>query len=171
MAIIIGGTILIPAVFLLVNSRPPADIPGVEKFTGLIQRHTTQPVNYPQTPPVGGEHNPAWQNCGIYDQPIQDENAVHSLEHGAMWVTYRPDLPADAVETLRSLVRGRTFALLTPYPELPAPIVATVWGAQLRVDDPGDPRLAQFMVNYMQGPLTPELGAPCDGGLGVPLDR
>ncbi|HET9972943.1 MAG TPA: DUF3105 domain-containing protein [Streptosporangiaceae bacterium] len=32
-------------------------------------------------------------NCGIYDQPVPNERAVHNMEHGAIWITYQPSLP------------------------------------------------------------------------------
>ncbi len=70
---------------------PPPE--GVETFT-VIGGHSPDPIVYPQIPPVGGIHNPTWQTCTFYDRPVSSEAAVHSLEHGAIWVTYRPDLPA-----------------------------------------------------------------------------
>ncbi len=146
----------------------PKPIEGIQVFTNLSQEHTTSPVNYPQVPPVGGAHAPVWQNCGIYDQPIPNEPAVHSLEHGAVWLTYRPDLPADQVEQLKNLARGQRFVLLSPYDGLPAPVVASAWGLQLKVESAGDPRLAEFVRTYQKGPQTPEPGAPCSGGVGVP---
>jgi hypothetical protein len=138
-------------------------------FSNLSRDHVDGPVNYPQVPPVGGPHNPVWMNCGIYDKPIPNENAVHSLEHGAVWLTYQPDLPAAAVEQLRGLVRGHSHALLSPYPGLPAPVVASAWGVQIRADSASDPRLARFVAAYEQGPQTPEPGAACSGAKGVPL--
>ena len=63
-------------------------------------QHTTNPVKYVETPPVGGLHHPAWQNCGIYTAPIHNEHGVHALEHGAVWITYRPDFPADEIRRL-----------------------------------------------------------------------
>ncbi len=147
-------------------------IDGVQQFLDLPSAaHVTTPVDYDPIPPVGGPHNAQWLNCGVYDQPVPNENAVHSLEHGAVWITYRPDLPADQVETLRGLVRGRAYALLSPYPDLPAPVVASAWGLQLRVDSASDARLARFLVKYMQGPQTPEPGAACFGGVGAPIQR
>jgi MFS family permease len=54
---------------------------------------------------------------------ISNENAVHSLKHGAVWITYRPDLPEGQVETLRDLVQGQTYILVSPYPDLPSPVM------------------------------------------------
>jgi hypothetical protein len=150
--------------------NPAAPMAGLQSFSGVERGHTETPVTYAQTPPVGGIHNPVWQNCGIYDAPIANENGVHTLEHGAVWITYRPDLPAASVEQLRSLVRGRPYTLLSPYPELPAAVVASAWGLQVQVDDAGDTRLERFVSSYAQGPQTPEPGASCFGGIGQPID-
>jgi hypothetical protein len=145
------------------------DISGVQHFANLSQLHVEGRVNYPQTPPVGGEHAPVWLNCGIYDQPVPNENAVHSMEHGAVWITYDPLLPAGQVETLRALARGGTHRILSPYAGLPGRIVATAWGYQLQLDSADDPRLPLFIAQFEQGPTTPEPGATCAGGVGTPL--
>ncbi|HEU5100032.1 MAG TPA: DUF3105 domain-containing protein, partial [Roseiflexaceae bacterium] len=92
-----------------------------------------------------------------------------SMEHGAVWITYQPDLPADAVEQLRGLVRGHSHVLLSPYPDLPAKVVASAWGVQMRANGADDPQLAKFIATYESGPQTPEPGAPCSGAKGVPL--
>jgi hypothetical protein len=136
---------------------------------GQAGEHTEGEVDYAQNPPAGGEHNPVWQNCGFYGKPIRDENAVHSLEHGAVWITYHPDLPADQVEVLRALASGRTHVLVSPYPDLPAWVVASAWGEQLWLEDAYDPRLEQFVNYFEQGPQNLEPGAPCSGGIGEPL--
>jgi hypothetical protein len=141
---------------------------GVQTFANLSRDHVTGPVNYPQNPPVGGPHNPVWLNCGTYANPVANENAVHSLEHGAVWITYQPNLPAIQVSTLRGDAHGQASVVLSPYPDLPAPVVASAWGVQLRLSDTSDPRLNQFISFYQQGPQTPEPGAPCSGGVGSP---
>jgi hypothetical protein len=148
-------------------------IAGVRSFSGLSRNHVQGKVSYPQTPPVGGSHAPVWLNCGIYTAPVPNENAVHSLEHGAVWVTYRPGLPAAEVTALQNLVRGepqasRSYTILSPYPGLPALVVASAWGEQLRLSSPGDRQLGQFIAGYAQGPQTPEPGATCSGGVGTP---
>ena len=91
----------------------PVAIPGVELFTGLSRDHTTDPVEYEQSPPVGGAHDPSWQRCLVYDAPIRNENAVHSLEHGAVWITYQPDLATAEREAITKLAKDMKL-LLTP---------------------------------------------------------
>lgn len=158
------------AAFWIVSQGPKVDANGIVTYTGLEQTHVTGKVSYPQSPPVGGPHAPIWQNCGIYDQPIANENGVHALEHGAVWITYQPSLPQATVEQLRAQVRGKGYILLTPYTGLTSPVVASAWGVQLKLDSATDPRLASFISTYRQGPQTPEPGAACTGGVGTPLE-
>ena len=145
------------------------ELTGLVNYGPQLRDHVDSNVTYAQTPPVGGTHNPRWQNCGIYAEPIRKELGVHSMEHGTVWITYRPDLPAAAVDTLRALVRGWPYALLSPYPGLPSPVVASAWGLQMRVESVGDPRLSTFLSRYVNGMQTPEPGAPCSGGEGKPI--
>ena len=143
-----------------VSNRPSLD--AVQTFE-VTRDHTTEPVTYAQSPPVGGDHNPSWLNCGVYGEPVPDELAVHSLEHGAVWVTYRPDLPADQVQALQDVLPD-TYIVLSPREGLPSPVVASAWGAQLQLTDAADRRLPEFVKTYRQGPQTPEPGAACTGG-------
>jgi Protein of unknown function (DUF3105) len=136
---------------------------------GPAGQHTEADVDYKQNPPVGGAHNPVWQNCGYYDQPVRDENAVHSLEHGAVWITYSPDLPQDQVDHLREIAENETYVLVSPRDDLPSPVVASAWGKQLMLDNADDTDLDRFIGAYEQGPQTPEKGAVCTGGIGQPV--
>lgn len=159
---------------LSLKGASAAGIPGVRAYTGLARTHVTGAVTYPQQPPVGGPHSEVWVSCGIYAAPVPATEAVHSMEHGAVWITYRPGLPTAAVSQLRNLLRGeparvRAYVLLSPYPGLPASVVASAWGKQLRLTAAADPRLARFISTYAQGPQTPEPGAACTGGAGTPM--
>jgi hypothetical protein len=146
------------------------DAPEGVKFydVGPGGRHTEEEVDYKQSPPVGGEHNSVWQNEGFYEQPVRDENAVHTLEHGAVWITYSPNLPQDQKDEIRELVEGQTCLLASPHPDLPAPVVASAWGKQLTLESANSPDLGRFVRAYRQGPQAPEPGAPCTGGVGQP---
>jgi hypothetical protein len=168
---VVAGVLVVAALaaFTVQGLQQSAGIEGVQSFTGLTFEHTTGTVKYAQVPPVGGDHNPEVQNCGSYDKPVPNENAVHSLEHGAVWITYQPDLPQAAVEKLRGMVRGHDHVLLSPFPNLPAPVVASGWGVQLQLTGADDPRLPRFIRKYEQGPQTREPGAECSGGVGTPI--
>ena len=143
-----------------VSNRPTLD--AVKEYT-VTRDHTSEPVTYEQTPPVGGDHNPTWLNCGVYTSPVPNELAVHALEHGAAWVTYRPDLPAGDVERLVDVVPD-TYMVVSPFADLAAPVVASAWGVQLPLTGVDDPRLEEFIEKYRQGTQTPEPGASCTGG-------
>lgn len=145
-----------------------AEVASAVTYPGLARGHVSGPVTYAQTPPAGGDHAEAWQNCGIYPDPVANENAVHSMEHGAIWVTYRPDLPAEQVKLLQTAVGNEPYGLLSPFPGLPAPIVATVWGVQLKLESANDPQLATFLAKYSDASLAPEPKGECTGGVGTP---
>lgn len=144
------------------------EIAGLETFEGLVGTHVEGPVDYAMTPPAGGEHAAVWLNCGVYSEPQADENAVHALEHGAVWVTYDPErVDADGVATLRASLPG-SYIILSPYPGIDAPVIASAWGAQVALDGVDDPRLELFLQRYWQSPTSPEPGAPCTGALDGP---
>ncbi|MCI2239157.1 DUF3105 domain-containing protein [Paenibacillus sp. TRM 82003] len=147
----------------------PPSLEAVSTFEYTGGQHTQEAVQYAETPPVGGEHAPVWLNCGVYAEPVPNENAVHSLEHGAVWITYGPDLPAEQVEQLREAVEGREYTLLSPYEGLPSPVVLSAWNHQLTLQDADDPRIGAFLSEYVNGPQTPEPGALCSNGVGTPV--
>ena len=143
-----------------------SEIKGLTTYSNTAG-HVQGPVTYDQNPPVGGPHSAIWLNCGIYTKPVPNENAVHDLEHGAVWVTYDPSLPAESVTKLRDLMPS-TYTVLSPYPGLPGPIVLSAWNAQVTVSSVTDVRISQFFQKYRNSGNAPEPGAPCTGGLDAP---
>ncbi|MEV0885756.1 DUF3105 domain-containing protein [Streptomyces microflavus] len=133
----------------------------------LGRNHSAGDVDYPMTPPVGGDHNPSWLDCDgdVYEKAVPDVNAVHSLEHGAVWVTYSTKAADADVAKLAERVRSTPFTLMSPYADQEGAIVLSAWGKQVTVDSADDRRVDQFLAQYVQGPQTPEPGAPCTGGL------
>jgi len=174
-AVIVAALLVGSSVFVMVGQQREAEqveaaakqpIDGVQHYKDLSRDHVETEVEYPQTPPVGGDHAPVWTNCGVYTEPVEPTQAVHSLEHGAVWIGYDPALPAGEVETLTSLGESNSYVLLSPVDGVPAAVTASAWGKQLTVDSAEDPRLAAFVQKYQQGPQTPEPGAACTGGAG-----
>jgi hypothetical protein len=135
---------------------------GVKTFTGLTHNHKLGHLSYPQTPPVGGDHSPAWLKCGVYSAPVPNENAVHSMEHGAVWLTYQPDLPQVDVDTVDELAKlNPDYVLVSPFAGQPAKVMATAWGLQYSASSAQDPELAQFVKAYAGGGQGGEGGADC----------
>lgn len=144
----------------------PAVIEGVQTFGGLSREHTTDDVDYAQSPPVGGDHDPQWLDCTgtVFDEPVRNENAVHSLEHGAVWVTHSAAASQADIDSLAAKVTGQPYSFMSPYPDQDSPIVLTAWGVQLGVDKANDPRIGEFLTTYRSGQQTPEPGATCEAG-------
>jgi len=162
----IAGAIVLLGVYWAPRSpfaarTPPA---GVKTYAVKSNAHVKGPVSYPQSPPVGGPHDPLWQNCGFYDAPLRNENAVHALEHGAVWITYRPGLPDDQLRSLRSLAERESRVLISPYPNLSSPVVLSAWGRQLKIGSVRDARLDRFLRAYINNRNIPEPGGPCTKG-------
>lgn len=154
------------------SSEPPAAsavAAGAGEVTYEIEQatHVTEPVEYEQSPPVGGPHHPAWQNCGVYDDVVPNETAVHSLEHGAVWIAYDAEAVGDP-GSLERFAMAATHVLVSPFDDPGSPVVASAWGVQQRFDDVDDPALAEFIQRHQLSPASPEPGAPCSGGVGEP---
>ncbi len=169
--VVAAGALLVASI-VLAPQRPPsatytgspdASITGLNVFANGAT-HVDTPVTYAQTPPAGGNHSQIVLNCGVYTEPVPNENAVHSLEHGAVWVTYSSSLSEQDLTALRALIPS-SYAILSPFEGLPSPIVLSAWNAQLEVTSPNDERIVSFFEKYWQSPNAPEPGAPCSGGV------
>ncbi len=161
-------------------SSDPADGPGdsPEGIEGVIAvpvasaDHVRYDVEYPTAPPAGGPHLGIWLNCGFYTVPVLDELAVHSLEHGAVWVTYRSDVPPEVRRQLAVLATESSHVLVSPYEAQKTPLVLTAWARQLPLETLDDPRFDRFLDVYLfDGPTVPEPGAACSGAVGVPPEH
>ncbi|HEV7203816.1 MAG TPA: DUF3105 domain-containing protein [Jatrophihabitans sp.] len=157
-----------------VNAADPyrqPELAAAKQISGLTYRvegqhnHVTGSITYDSSPPVGGNHNGFWADCTgtVYPKAIANENAVHMLEHGAVWITYNPTtLSAAELTKLKTYVSGVNMLALSPYPNLKTPISLQSWGYQLFVDSAGDPRIAQFIATLkLNKKTTPEYGASC----------
>jgi len=147
------------------NDANPDKIAGVIHKSFPSGEHEAGVISYDESPPMGGPHSPIWADCTgtVYPSQIANENAVHDLEHGAVWITYKPGLPGDQLDVLVKLVAGKQYTLLTPYAGLKTNVSLQAWGYQLFVDSANDPRVEQFVDTMRLNPLsTPEPNARCD---------
>jgi len=156
------------------NQDPSTKIDGVEKVDYSNARghiSATQRVAYDKFPPFGGPHDEVWADCNgrAYASAVRNENMVHPLEHGAVWVAYNPDqVTGDALTKLRTRVEGQTYIMMSPYPGLDRPISLQSWGHQLKVDNADDVRIDRFIRALRLNEYTyPEVGATCDADPGT----
>ncbi len=178
LVVLVGAVVLVPRISESLESDDAVardapvivdrglDLDAVQTFTDLSREHVTTPVTYEQVPPVGGPHWRRWLGCGVYDVPVRNENAVASLERGAVWITYRPSMSTTEVTQLASLLPAN--GILSPYPEIPSPAVVTVWGAQLTLTGADDRRLPEFLRTLGDGRTAPEQDVTCAGGVTDP---
>lgn len=167
--VVIGLGLIILLAVSLVSEEFVTGVPeGTEQVPVESAEHVEGEIYEDDEVPAGGEHSSIWQNCGFYDTPIQAENAVHALEHGAVWLTYLPDLPQDQIDILAGFTNGAAKVLVSPVSGQDSPIIATAWGNQLSLGDASDSRLEQFVNEFRTSPSGPEPGGRCDGGVGNP---
>jgi hypothetical protein len=140
-------------------------IPGVIYKPEPNHLHVFGHIQYDTAPPIGGNHSAYWADCTgtVYPHAIANENAVHMLEHGAVWITYNPStLPSSELGTLESYVAGVDRMALSPYPNLQSPISLQSWDYQLFVSSASDPRIRAFILALRYNTqTTPEPGATC----------
>ncbi|UQA91080.1 DUF3105 domain-containing protein [Streptomyces halobius] len=143
-----------------------APVEGEKTWDKLSQNHVEQAVDYPMSPAAGGDHHPVWLNCDaeVYTKEVPEENAVHSLEHGAVWITYNDTAAKGDVTALTEKVKKTPYSFISPYKDQSSPIALSAWGHQLKIDKASDPRVDRFLDKYVQGAQTPEPGASCSGG-------
>jgi len=138
---------------------------GVKSYSYPGGNHDDAFNAWTESPPVGGVHNNTWQKCGYYDGMITTGMGVHSMEHGAVWITYSPDLPQAEKDKLKKLAEDDSWVLVSEYPNLQAPIVVTAWNKQLIPSSADSKELKQFIRVFKNNPdNTPEYGATCATG-------
>jgi len=145
------------------GAAPANGIEGLVVFEDLPRNHVRGEVDYDHHPPAGGPHADAWLACGVYDRPVRLENVVHALEHGTVWASHAPDLAPADVARLAAVLPPES--IVSPDPDLPGPLVLTVWEHQVTLAGLDDPRLRAFLEAFGDGHTAPEPFASCRGGV------
>ncbi len=152
------------------NSPAVRGVPdGTETVAVGSAQHVEGDIHADGEVPAGGSHSEVWQNCGFYDEEVRSENAVHSLEHGSVWITYRTDLPSDDIDLLRGFIRNPDKVLISPVDGQGPAVIATAWANRLELGDASDTRLEQFVNEFEGSSTAPEPGGRCSGGIGIPV--
>jgi hypothetical protein len=173
LALFLGGILTYSALNVSLGDKSSlkyaeSRVSGLQINHGLDRNHVDGKfIDYPNqtnTPPYGGNHNSQWESCQVYTTEIANEHAVHSLEHGAVWVTYDPNkVKGTDLTTLTNLVKGDAYRMMSPYPGLKSAVSLQAWGERIFADKVSDGRIKTFLTVFTHGPQAPESTATCTG--------
>ncbi len=188
--------IVVGVVFFTKNAiTPPSEttaakvqkeVPGTKEYPIVGRDHVpegTTVATYNSNPPSSGPHwftsNPKWPApapSGIYDHALFDEQLVHNLEHGYVWVSYNPKLVGsdlsqasseaglnasgkEVVNSLKDIVnKDKWKVVLEPRDKDDSMIALAAWGRVLKLDSPDYNKIKDFIKTYRDtGPETTQM--------------
>ena len=161
--LIYAGLFVLAIWFVFLRNAAPTEIRGhtIDTFTQSgVNQHTSETQNYPTTPAVSGPHAPLPANCGVIGQPIPAENAVHSLEHGAVGINYGPDVEMDTIKDIEALVgEYEENVFSAPLAGMEAPVVVSAWGRLMKLDAYDEAAVKEYIDEFAG--KGPEAGQTC----------
>jgi hypothetical protein len=128
------------------SGAPEIDVPS---------EHVSGDIDYSDytNPPTYGPHHPTVSGVvprptGVYDTEQDDEDLVHNLEHGHVWISYNPlFLDADDVQALEELVVSfgqDAGVILTPRSINTSVIALASWGHLLELNEYNEATIREF---------------------------
>lgn len=128
------------------------NLPG-ELIPDQGREHVTS-ANHPpysSNPPTSGWHFGWEAEWRVYKEELPDETLIHNLEHGGIWISYRPDIPEDIIKRLESFYDkyGRKI-IVTPRPKNDTDIALAAWTRldKFNASDYSDERVERFIKAF-----------------------
>ena len=162
LAVIIIGS-AVPIITSIEDKPAPGPRPGTQ-HKDLGRNHVPGLTSKPNTKPeidASGDHDTSPLPWQVYDQEVPDANVIHNLEHGGIYISYRPDLPADQVAKLKGLFSkpysrkgfSPIKAIVAPRAANSAPIVVSSWTRSMKLDKYNEEKLVDYYLrNYGRAP-------------------
>ena len=144
--------------FKTASNKSDKTAPG-EYFQAQSRDHIKVGAEHPaynSNPPTGGWHYDVPAQTGIYDKEFPDEQLIHNLEHSHIWISYKPDLPADQVELLADIAKDYgSRIIMAPRSANDAPVVLAAWEYLLKMNSVDEMLVRDFIEAY-RGTAGPE---------------
>ena len=116
-------------------------------------------------PPTSGDHAISPLPWQVYDQEIPDSVAIHNLEHGGIYISYRPDVPKEQIDKIKA-VFFEPFSIdnftpnkvvLAPRPLNESPIILSSWTQSQKFESFDEEQMVQYYRTNVG--KSPEAGA------------
>ncbi len=131
------------------KSRPGEAIPIVSRnHVNIGDAH--EPYN--SNPPTSGPHaGPApW---GVSEKELIDEDVIHNLEHGGIWISYK-NLNQEDIKKLEDI--GRKYSsrtVVSPRPANDDNIAVASWGRLLKLEEVDVEQITEYVKrNFNKSP-------------------
>ena len=105
-------------------------------------------VDYKTNPPTSGAHLGQAENWGVYSKEIDDKAAVHGLEHGGIWISYK-DVDETTQKALEAIGRVNSQSVIvSPRSGNDDKIVVVSWGRMMRLESADQALIQKYIDIY-----------------------
>ncbi len=129
-------------------ARPEKPIPGIA-FPILGREHIpvgTYHSEYNSNPPTSGSHYAKEAAWGVYQNELPDEQLIHNLEHGGIWISYKPDIDQEIKTELESIGnRYKKSVIVAPRVKNDSMIALASWGRLEKLDTFDEVEIINFI--------------------------
>ncbi|HEX9503447.1 MAG TPA: DUF3105 domain-containing protein [Patescibacteria group bacterium] len=134
------------------SEKQTANLPG-QTFPNLGQEHITQASTdhkpYNSNPPTSGPHWPQPANWGAYSTTQADEQMVHNLEHGGIWISYKPGrVDKNTINLLNDFAKRYPLIIVEPRDKDDAAIALAAWTHLQNLDKYDEHAILEFINAY-----------------------
>lgn len=177
--VLIVGFLLFAVWFFFLRVQLPGSIEGneIEDYSLFSaesrnnQLHTEEDIAYDSSPPVSGRHSLSPENCGVHGEPLADESMVHTLEHGAVGILYRPDLDGAEIKDIEALVKSfDSHVFSAPYADMETPVTVVAWAHLMRLDGYDESAIQEFVDVFRRDGDAPETQQDCNNSANQPFE-
>lgn len=131
---------------IFISNQPKSVRPG-QAIPIQGREHISESADVPiynSNPPTSGPHAGPVKG-GFYSGEIKDSNAVHNLEHGFVWISYK-DVNDETIEKLEKIGRSFSGSVIVSRREANDSKIALVsWGRLEKMDTFNDELTIEFI--------------------------